>query len=69
MKECLEAANKHTILHDDMFFTWKYLQKIRSKKIYKKQFKILEKDLSVTPNEIPEPFVGNSGALTMNGDE
>ena len=52
-----------------MFFTWKYLQKIRSKKIYKKQFKILEKDLSVTPNEIPEPFVGNSGALTMNGDE
>ena len=69
MKECLEAANRHTILQDDMFFTWKYLQKIRSKKIYKKHFKILEKDLSVTPNEIFELVVGNSGDLTMNGDE
>ena len=35
----------------------------------KKQFKIVEKDVYVTPDEIFEAFVGIADDLTMNDDE
>ena len=59
----------HTVLDGEMFFTGKYPQKTRSKKINKKQFKIVEKDVYVTPDEIFEAFVGIADDLTMNDDE
>ena len=39
-------------------------KKIRSKKTNKKQFKILEKDKYVTPDQIFEAFVGTADDLT-----
>ena len=45
------------------------LQKVRSKKTNKKQFKILEKDKYVTPDQIFEAFWGISDDLTINDDE
>ena len=41
-----------------------YLQKVRSKKTNKKQFKILEKDKYATPDQIFEAFVGITNDLT-----
>ena len=45
------------------------LQKVRSKKTYKKKLKILEKGKYVTAVQIFEAFLGTSGDLTMNDDE
>ena len=44
-------------------------KKIRSKKTNKKQFKILEKDKYVTPDQIFEAFWGISHDLTINDGE
>ena len=46
-----------------------YLQKVRSKKTNKKQFKILEKGKYVTPDQIFEAFMGIADDLTINDDE
>ena len=46
-----------------------YLQKVRSKKRNKKQFKILEKGKYVMPDQILEAFVGIGNDLTMNNDK
>ena len=61
----------HTVLYGEMFFTGKYLQRLdkKKKKTNKKQFKILEKDVYVTPDEIFEAFVRIADDLTMNDDE
>ena len=46
-----------------------YRQKVRSKKTNKNQFKILEKDKYVTPDQIFEAFVEIADDLTMHDDE
>ena len=40
-----------------------FLQKVRSKKTNKKQFKILEKGKYVTPDQMFEAFVGTADDL------
>ena len=68
-KKMLRDCYGHTVLDGEMFFTGKYLQKIRLKKPNKKQFKIVEKNVYVTPDKIFEAFVGIADDLTMNDDE
>ena len=46
-----------------------YLQKVRSKKTNKKQFKIVEKGKYVKPDQIFEAFAGIADDLTINDDE
>ena len=46
-----------------------YLQKFKSKKTNKKQFKTLEKRKYVTPDQIFEAFVGTVNDLKKNDDE
>ena len=69
MKKTLRDCYGHTVLDDEMFFMGKYLQKVRSKKANKRHFKILEKDLYVTPDKICEAFVGIADDRTMNDGE
>ena len=56
----------HEILPGEYYLKAFYLQESRSKKSTFKKFSILNYDKYLTPDEIFEPFVEISNALTMN---
>ena len=58
----------HTALDSEMFLRENNYKR-SDKKTNEKQFKILEKDVYVIPDEIFEAFVGIANDLTMNDDE
>ena len=69
MKKCLETATDILYLMVKCFFRGNTYKRSDKKRTNKKQFKILEKDVYVTPDEIFEVFVGTANDLTMNDDE
>ena len=48
-----------------LYFRGNYIQLIKSKKISNKQFKIIEKDVIISPEEVFETFIDVQEDLTM----
>ena len=49
----------------ELYFRGNYLQLVRSKKISNKQLKIIEKDITVSPEDVFETFIDVQEDLTM----
>ena len=49
----------------ELYFRGNYLQLVWSKKISNKQFKIIEKDVTISPEEVFETFTDVQEDLTM----
>ena len=47
----------HNIMEGELYFRGNYLQLVRSKKIPNKQFKIIEKNVIISPEEDFETFM------------
>ena len=58
----------HNIMEGELYFRGNYLQLVRSKKISNKQFKIIEKDVIISPEEVFETFIDVQEDLTMAVD-
>ena len=58
----------HNIMEGKLYFRGNYLQLVRSKKISNKQFKIIEKDVIISPEEVFETFIDVQEDLTMAVD-
>ena len=58
----------HNIIEWELHFQGNYLQLVRSKKISNKQFKIIEKDVVISPEELFETFIDVQEDLTMAVD-
>ena len=58
----------HNIMEGELYFRGNYLQLVRSKKISNKQFKIIEKDVIISPEEVFETFIDVQENLTMAVD-
>ena len=55
----------HNIMEGELYFRGNYLQLVRSKKISNKQFKIIEKDVIISPEEVFETFTDVQEDLAM----
>ena len=55
----------HNIIEGELYFRGNYLQLVRSKKISNKQFKIIEKDVIISSEEVFETFIDVQEDLTM----
>ena len=58
----------HNIMEGELYFRGNYLQLVRSKKISNKQFKIIEKDVIISPAEVFETFIDVQEDLTLAVD-
>ena len=56
----------HVVFPGELYLKGKYLVKTRSKNIKKKQFKILEDPVLISPDELFEHFLDISDDLTMD---
>ena len=53
------------IMEGELYFRGNYLQLVRCKKISNKQFKIIEKDVIIYPEEVFETFIDVQEDLIM----
>ena len=67
-EEVLRDRYGHLIRIGDHFLKGKYLQKTRSRNINRKQFKYVEEDVYLTPDEIFEAFVEIDESLSISND-
>ena len=51
-----------------LYFRGNYLQLVKSKKISNKQFKLIEKDVVISPEEVFKIFIDVQKDLTMAAD-
>ena len=58
----------HVVFPGELYLKGKYLVKTRSKNIKKKQFKILEESVLISPDELFEHFLDISDDLTMDNN-
>ena len=58
----------HNIMQGEFYFRGNYFQLVRSKKISNKQFKIIEKDVIISPEEVFETFIDVQEDLAMAVD-
>ena len=58
----------HELMEGEFNFRGNYLQLVRSKKKSNKQFKIIEKDVIISPEEASETFIDVQEDLTMAVD-
>ena len=58
----------HNLMKGELYFRGNYLQLVRSKKMSNKQFKIIEKDVIISPEEVFETFIDVQEDLTMAVD-
>ena len=59
----------HTLNSGNKYFPGKYLQKVRSRKSNKKQFQLINKNVLVTPDEVPEAVSGFDDDLAIDNTE
>ena len=57
----------HNIMEGELYFRRKY-KLVRSKKISNKQFRIIEKDVIISPEEVSETFIDVQEDLPMAVD-
>ena len=55
-------------MEGELYFRENYLQLVKSKKISNKQFKIIEKDVIISTEEVFETFIDVQEDLTMAVD-
>ena len=55
-------------MEEELYFRGNFLRQVRSKKISNKQFKIIEKDVIISPEEVFETFIDAQEDLTMTVD-
>ena len=59
----------HTLNSGNKYFPGKYLQKVRSRKSNKKQFQLINRNVLVTPDEVPEAVSGFDDDLAIDNTE
>ena len=59
----------HTLNSGKKYFRAKYLQKVRARKLTKKQFQLISRDVFVTPDEVFEAFIGFDEELAVANNE
>ena len=62
-------AYGHTLNPGKKYFPGKYLQKVRSRKSNKKQFQLINRNVLVTPDEVPEAVSGFDDDLAIDNTE
>ena len=55
-------------MEEELYFRGNFLRQVRSKKISNKQFKIIEKDVIISPEEVFETFIDAQEDRTMTVD-
>ena len=59
----------HTLNSGNKYFPGKYLRKVRSRKSNKKQFQLINRNVLVTPDEVPEAVSGFDDDLAIDNTE